>query len=405
MGITSVPYNLFGYQYARSGVGYVGIHCFFGDASPHREYVQAPLLQALEIGKKYCVSFFVSLSNRSEFAVSNIGMHFSKGSLTTPTSYKLLLNVTPQIENSSGSILNDTANWVKISGILTASDEYDHITIGNFHDNANTNYIIFNSAPEYPYINFSYYYIDDVSVVQIPDFLPQIDTIHSVCKNESYVLRANTLNAEIIKWYKYPQNILLGTGDTLLITPANNMEILVVTEMGECILESKVIKLNLNNQYPDVDLGEDTILCEGEIKILNAENPGSHFAWSTHDTSQSVVVSVPDNYWVKVFTAGMCPAYDTISIGFCDPKLIIIPNLVTINGDSINDSFTPLLKNIKDFKMQIYNRWGDKVFETNEYKGWNGDNVSDGIYFWQIQYAGYNSSDWEKVEGWVEVRR
>lgn len=50
------------------------------------------------------------------------------------------------------------------------------------------------------------------------------------------------------------------------------------------------------------------------------------------------------------------------------------PNVFTPNNDNKNDVFKILnVYNIKDFTLAIYNRWGEKVFETNDYlKGWNG---------------------------------
>ncbi len=56
-------------------------------------------------------------------------------------------------------------------------------------------------------------------------------------------------------------------------------------------------------------------------------------------------------------------------------------NAFTPNNDSSNDQFIGkgvLLENLSDFNMRIWNRWGEKVFETSDpFTGWNGtkDNV------------------------------
>ena len=47
--------------------------------------------------------------------------------------------------------------------------------------------------------------------------------------------------------------------------------------------------------------------------------------------------------------------------------------------------------NIKDFTFTIYNRWGEKVFETNDYlKGWNGkykgQPAVSGAYVWYCKF-------------------
>ena len=67
----------------------------------------------------------------------------------------------PQIENPSGNILSDTLNWVQINGEFYANGGEKYITIGNFKDDAHTAFIQ-NTNGTWIY---SYYYIDDVSVI------------------------------------------------------------------------------------------------------------------------------------------------------------------------------------------------------------------------------------------------
>jgi gliding motility-associated-like protein len=54
-----------------------------------------------------------------------------------------------------------------------------------------------------------------------------------------------------------------------------------------------------------------------------------------------------------------------------------MPNVFTPNGDGVNDYFYPrslLSSGLTEFKMDIYNRWGALIFETNavEGQGWDG---------------------------------
>lgn len=61
-----------------------------------------------------------------------------------------------------------------------------------------------------------------------------------------------------------------------------------------------------------------------------------------------------------------------------------LPNIFTPNGDGKNDFFTPISNNsVEKIEMCIYNRWGNKVYETtNPAILWNGANCSDGVYFY-----------------------
>ena len=70
----------------------------------------------------------------------------------------------------------------------------------------------------------------------------------------------------------------------------------------------------------------------------------------------------------------------------------IVPNVFTPNGDGKNDTFKVTGLAIDQFNMEIYDRWGKKMYETSSWaKGWNGglDNatgspVPDGTYYYIV---------------------
>lgn len=80
---------------------------------------------------------------------------------------------------------------------------------------------------------------------------------------------------------------------------------------------------------------------------------------------------------------------------------IFVPNVFTPNSDSINDYFYPELKGISSFQMMIYNRWGQKVFDTQSKEGkWNGkmSNGSlcpEGVYYGLIRAIDFKNKQYE----------
>ena len=156
-----VPVNMVGSQFARIGVGYAGIHPDV-DTFNYREYIEVPLLSPLIANKLYCVKFYVSLAETSHHAISNMGAYFSNDSLLDTSYYHAIDYVFPQIENPGNVFLNDTANWVLVWGNFIATGGERFMTIGNFHNHANTNVQNLNGGS---LGNWSYYYIDDVSVI------------------------------------------------------------------------------------------------------------------------------------------------------------------------------------------------------------------------------------------------
>ncbi|HMU78411.1 MAG TPA: hypothetical protein PKA86_11380 [Bacteroidia bacterium] len=115
-----VPVNMFGYQYARTGIAYCGLGVWSrSQLIPHyREYLEGILMDTLKIGHTYCVSFYVVNANITRFFSSDIQLYFSQDSaINYMTNY--VMNFTPQITNNNG-IIYDTLNWTQISGTYVA---------------------------------------------------------------------------------------------------------------------------------------------------------------------------------------------------------------------------------------------------------------------------------------------
>ncbi len=104
------------------------------------------------------------------------------------------------------------------------------------------------------------------------------------------------------------------------------------------------------------------------------------------------------------------------SIKTLDTPLVITemeidaPNVFTPDGDGINDEFVVVYHSVKSFKMVIVNRWGRKVFTTNNpAEGWdgkiNGKKASEGVYFYYIEAKGYNESERKELKGPLHLIR
>lgn len=80
---------------------------------------------------------------------------------------------------------------------------------------------------------------------------------------------------------------------------------------------------------------------------------------------------------------------DQINVSKCEEQLFF-SNVFTPNNDGINDSFYASGNCVKEFYMAIYNRWGAKLYETNDInKGWNGSYMNvrcpDGVYIYLVK--------------------
>ncbi len=64
----------------------------------------------------------------------------------------------------------------------------------------------------------------------------------------------------------------------------------------------------------------------------------------------------------------------TVLDSLCDLR-VYIPDVFTPNeeGPTINNTFQPFISNCHSFRMEIYNRWGEKLYETVDINtGWDG---------------------------------
>lgn len=93
------------------------------------------------------------------------------------------------------------------------------------------------------------------------------------------------------------------------------------------------------------------------------------------------------------------------------PPLVYVPNAFTPrNGDLINDEFGWSDVFVLDFRIRIYNRWGQLVYESTDKNGsWNGiyKNQSEQgsqVYIWIVEYSGWDNS-WHYQKGTVTILR
>jgi gliding motility-associated-like protein len=87
-----------------------------------------------------------------------------------------------------------------------------------------------------------------------------------------------------------------------------------------------------------------------------------------------------------------------------------MPNIFTPNGDGKNDSFIPIeYKDVEEATIQIYNRWGKLVFESeNVLSGWNGRidgaKAAAGVYFYVLSYNGFSEITYQ-TSGYITLVR
>jgi len=141
------------------------------------------------------------------------------------------------------------------------------------------------------------------------------------------------------------------------------------------------------NPLPYIELGETVYIEPGSMLELHAGAGFSEYLWSTESSDSIIMVNQGGTYWVKVTNQYGCKDADTILVNELG---LNVPNAFSPNGDGLNDRFR-----IKGFEpnetvlLQIFNRWGNLIFETHDLdKGWDGTSADGpilaGTYVWII---------------------
>lgn len=179
----------------------------------------------------------------------------------------------------------------------------------------------------------------------------------------------------------------------------------VITD--NCLGASDTINIGYLNDFT-VNLGPDTMLCEGKTLTLSTAVPYCNYLWQDGSTQPTYLVRGPGMYSVEV--SNRCFSHwDAVNVDYehCAQE-IYLPNAFTPNNDGKNPVFLPIFSypdEIEEYRMEIYNRWGTLVFRTEEKTfGWDGANAMDGVYVVKVYYKSRGKKP-ETVTGNVTVIR
>ena len=202
----------------------------------------------------------------------------------------------------------------------------------------------------------------------------------SMCKDDTVVLVANTKDEFIYQW-----SPTSGLDDyqssTTLASPSTTTEYVFLGQLENCY--DSIRQLVVVNEV-SLEYQSDYQICGKPITLGATVYDSTRLFWSSNADfntfleQDSLQVTTIGTYYLKAEREG-CETTAAIEVAIspdcCTEKNIGIPNAFTPNGDLKNDFFfiKDDLNIIRALDLQIFNRWGQKVFHTsskNEY--WDG---------------------------------
>lgn len=150
---------------------------------------------------------------------------------------------------------------------------------------------------------------------------------------------------------------------------------------------------------PAFSLGADTTLCEGEPLMLRAPAscPGISYRWSDGTAGATLRVVQPGTY--SLLLTEECDSR-TVSRRVDYQACLTIPNIVTANSDGQNDHFQIKGLQVNGWFLEIYDRWGSRVYATTAYRNNWGDGAAAGVYYYLLRRIDLASASYK---GWLEV--
>ncbi|HEU4555040.1 MAG TPA: gliding motility-associated C-terminal domain-containing protein, partial [Chitinophaga sp.] len=176
---------------------------------------------------------------------------------------------------------------------------------------------------------------------------------------------------------------------------------LEVADARGCSMDT-TIHINDIDLPPVTILNRDTTINIGESIQLVAVN-APDYVWAPADglscTDCAAPIAQPlhpTRYIVNTVTGLNCVPADTVNILLSYNLSLYVPNAFTPNADGINDVFRAKVKGVSSYHLQLYNRWGQLLYESFDMKtGWDGRYKGQpqpmGTYVYLVQYAYYGN--------------
>ena len=219
----------------------------------------------------------------------------------------------------------------------------------------------------------------DTVVVEVVDNIqPKLGNDTVICPGDEVIL-----NSHLSSNFSHVWNTMATTNSIKVYDPGFYK---VTVDNNGCLGYDSITIGTVATPY--FDLGKDTTYCFALLQYVNIGSSisANQYLWNDASTDRFLKVKNAGKYWVTLSNGKNCAYTDTIDIkASCDATTFFIPNAFTPNNDGVNDQFFAVGENILDFKMMIFNRWGEMLFESNNItSAWDGtyDNLPApvGIY-------------------------
>ena len=261
-------------------------------------------------------------------------------------------------------------------------------------------------------------YTDTFTLVDPPPMTLIFDTISSSCGLSDGLITALVQGGNPNYIYNWLPG---GFGNDTLSNVSSGLYTLTVTDVNGCAVTDSIFLDEVKGYEVDFTLYPSLGIAPLTVSFSNLSTNCVSYYWDFGNGNTSIFTNPLDEIYP------LQGEYDVMLVGCnssglarcCDTtfQTVVVENsshcswinVVTPNGDNVNDRFDLNCEQLRDFHIVIFNRWGNKIFETDDVsKSWdgtrNGKDVPAGTYFFIVDAVGLDDVEWRKQGSFTLIR-
>lgn len=238
----------------------------------------------------------------------------------------------------------------------------------------------------------------------------------TICPGDSVVISVTATGGYGAYAYIWPHS-----NDTVPVVTVNpqitTTYLVIVSDECKTFTVEGRVTVNVIKPNADFTISSHTLFEDLPITFQNLSTGGVSYTWEFGDGQTSVLVhpnntyDLPGTYYITLVATNYLGCKDTVRkpITIQEEYWIYVPNTFTPDENQYNNFFEASTIKIKELSVEVYNRWGEIVFSSNQVRfRWDGTYkgmlCKDGTYTYKIVYT-TNSNITETILGHVNVLR